>query len=452
MKKKRMKKLLLLNIIICLFLFNICAVYSYEFIDEKNKIPVELKRKEIYQLKEMYDYLMGNQDNSYLLNYSGVCSTVTVEGSDAGTYTLDEYIAGVVKAEMGAERDKPEALKAQAVAARSFLINSKKDSANCTVGNGQFFQAFKVTDPSNSSDQVFINAATETSGMVVMRNGEVAFTQYSSYSPTNSEVNGKWNVTMYKYGSDPSTQWTWSGASKAEVKSANNYFHPTPGHKNGMSQALAGYLASIGQNHKQILETFYKVDGYSLDTLSDGDYVGDLKLIDSEFGKIWYYNQGNYKAYYYSKNVNVAQFKGATIASHGCGPTALAIVFSSFGGKEITPITTTQQVCNAGGCYSSGSSFEVLGKVAESYGYSVTRSSNLATVTSSLARGDSLVIALMGPGTFTKGGHYIVLTGTRSDGYVSVADPGSNSRTEKKWFPLNLVAEETKASFMIITK
>lgn len=457
--KVKNKRIIFINfILVFLIVFlipTVSATNKYEFVDPNNELPVKRERKYIYILADLYYDIVGkNTSNNVYMNYSGACSTVTVDGK---TYSLDDYIAGVVAAEMGAEADKPEALKAQAIAARSFLISSKKNSNTCSVGNGQFFQAFKEVDPSNPNQKVYIDAAYSTSGMVVMKGDEVAFTQYSSYSPTNEEKDGKWYVTMYKYGSDSSTSWTWSGASKTEVKNANNYFHSTAGHKNGMSQALAGYLASIGQNYERIIETFYKVDGYSLGVLSDGDYVGDIVFVDSEFGKVRYFNQGNYGSYYYSSNVNVAQYykdngSPATIQSHGCGPTAMAIVLSSFAGKDISPITTTQEVCKLGGCYDSGSSFSALKKLAENYGYKTKMTSNPSEVTTALASKQSLVVALMGKGTFTNGGHYIVLTGTRSDGYVSVADPGSSSRTDKKWFSFNLVVEESKADFLIITR
>ena len=119
-------------------------------------------------------------------------------------------------------------------------------------------------------------------------------------------------------------------------------------------------------------------------------------------------------------------------------------------------MTVTQQVCSAGGCYDSGSSWDGIISVANMYGYKtvqVSKNGDISKVTSALASGKSLVIALMGPGTFTSGGHYIVLTGTRSDGYVSVADPASRTRTNTKWFSMNLVVEEAKDSgFLIITK
>ena len=94
--------------------------------------------------------------------------------------------------------------------------------------------------------------------------------------------------------------------------------------------------------------------------------------------------------------------------------------------------------------------------IAEKYGYKgefVSKGGNYSKVTTALASGNSLVIVLMGPGTFTTGGHYIVLTGTRSDGKVSVADPASRKRTETKWYSFNLIVEQMKSSgFLIITK
>lgn len=460
--KKRMRKILLVNLILCLCLFHIASVRSYEYQDAKNKTPVELKRKEIYQLREMYRYLLGEDISQYNLNYGGICSIVTVRGS--GTYTLEDYIAGVVKQEVGSESDKPELLKAQAIAARSFLIASKQSSADCTVDNGQSYQAFSEVKEDNPSDKPYIDAARDTAGMVVMRNGKVALTQYLSYP--NSiycyETNGHWHINFQRFSDDPNSAWTWEGPSKSEVLAANNWA-PTTGapsldHHWGMSQIVAGWMAANGKTYKEILDTFY---GGTIEALSDGDYIGPIEFVDSEFGQVRYWNQGDYGNYYYSSNVGVGQYKRskggyATIASHGCGPSSMAIVLSSFTGRDISPIVTTQQVCQLGGCTSSGSYYWALQSLAEQYGYKaefVKKNGNLSKVTSALASGNSLVVALMGPGIFTTGGHYIVLTGTRADGYVSVADPASRKRTQQKWFSFNKVVEEVQSSgFLIVTK
>jgi len=99
---------------------------------------------------------------------------------------------------------------------------------------------------------------------------------------------------------------------------------------------------------------------------------------------------------------------------------------------------------------------EEVRKLAEKYGYKgefVSKGGNYSKVTNALASGKSLVIVLMGPGTFTSGGHYIVLTGTRSDGHVSVADPASRARTQTKWYAFSLIVSQMRPSgFLIITK
>ena len=83
----------------------------------------------------------------------------------------------------------------------------------------------------------------------------------------------------------------------------------------------------------------------------------------------------------------------------------------------------------------------------------VTRTNDGQSLINSLKSGRSLVIALMGPGVFTTWGHYIVLTGVNDQGQVSVADPGSRERTNKKWFSFNTILEQKQASqFIVVTK
>lgn len=465
--KINIKKILMLFIMTFLILLNISEISAYEFQKPEKENEIKRKREQIYLFAEMYEDVVGKDTSSLAtLNYSGVCSMVTVEGK--GTYPLDEYVAGVIKGEVGVYSAYPEYLKAQAIAARSFLLANKGGGTSCTVKNSESFQVFSEIDPSSSYDQLFLTAAQETSGMVVMRNGEVALTQYMSYpSPTYSyDVDGKWNVTLQKYSNDPSTTWTWVGTkSKAEIQSALGYqaggVNAGNPHNWGMSQTVGAWLGHEGYSYEEIIEIFYGTDDAGLGKLADGNYTANIEYVDSEFGKIWYYNQGDYPNYYYSSDVTVPQYKNddgtdATIKSHGCGPTALAIVLSSLSNSEINPMTTTQQVCQMGGCTNDGSYFSTLATLAEKYGYkteTVSKTGSVSKVTNALASGDSLVIALMGPGTFTTGGHFIVLTGTRSDGKVSVADPGSRSRTETKWYSFNTVVEQAKPSgFIIITK
>ena len=122
--------------------------------------------------------------------------------------------------------------------------------------------------------------------------------------------------------------------------------------------------------------------------------------------------------------------------------------------RKIDPIETTSKVCSRGSCSRAGTYIETLATTLKSdYNLNVSRSNKGQQIINSLKSGNSLVIALMGPGTFTSGGHYIVLTGVSSDGKVSVADPGSRQRTKQKWFSFNTILEQKQASaFIVVTR
>lgn len=59
--------------------------------------------------------------------------------------------------------------------------------------------------------------------------------------------------------------------------------------------------------------------------------------------------------------------------------------------------------------------------------------------------GGSLIVALMGPGHFTNGGHFIVLRGVTLDGSVLVGDSASRERSLTTW-DAELLLEELSAS------
>ena len=218
-------------------------------------------------------------------------------------------------------------------------------------------------------------------------------------------------------------------------------------------------------NKEEMGDFYYDYDtgqpvNCSINPGKDGNYTGSIIYSDSEFVNIIYYNQGDYKKNYYSSDPlkKVEYYNGgknpATISSHGCGPTSLSIVLSSLLNREIDPIESTSKVCLKGGCTNSGSKYKTLATVAKEYGINVVETSNNQEVINALASKNSLVIVLMGPGTFTTGGHYIVLTGVDSNGNVSVADPGSRKRTEKKWYSFNTIVEQRKtyAGYLIFSR
>ena len=213
------------------------------------------------------------------------------------------------------------------------------------------------------------------------------------------------------------------------------------------------------EGYKAVATNTKPADDTTPNTYKDGNYVADVSFNDSSFGQVYYFNQNDYNDYYYSSDPSKAEYKRskggwATIASHGCGPTSLSIVLSSILNRTIDPIETTTEVCKNGGCTSSGSYHNVLMDVGQKYGVKVTQTGKNQEVINALSSNNSLVIVLMGPGTFTSGGHYIVLTGANSSGQVSVADPASRKRTDQKWFSFNTIVEQrqTYANYMIFSR
>ena len=201
-----------LMIIICIP----CIVYSYTFKDEVSEQSAKITRREIYDLYNMHKYMMNeyeDEDNAQfgVLGYNGVCSIVTVNGK---SMPLDDYVAGVVKAESAP--GNIESYKAQAIAARSFLLHNEKDNPSCSVGSGQDYQVYTEDNDSNS---IYHRAAKETSMMVVERNGEIALTQYQSYPAREwcTEDSSGWHVKFQRFAGDESTKWVWDGPPKKEV-------------------------------------------------------------------------------------------------------------------------------------------------------------------------------------------------------------------------------------------
>ena len=135
---------------------------------------------------------------------------------------------------------------------------------------------------------------------------------------------------------------------------------------------------------------------------SDGNSY-DAAILDTSMGPMYYYNQGDtrWSSYLYGGSDPMLQY--------GCGPTAAAMLISSFtnGGEAITPVTIADWSA-ANGYYApqSGSYHSLIPAVLTAYGFhveSVTDHSpqNAASLLSS----GHILVALMGKGSLTQNGH-----------------------------------------------
>lgn len=130
----------------------------------------------------------------------------------------------------------------------------------------------------------------------------------------------------------------------------------------------------------------------------------------------------------------------STIKSAGCGPTAMAIVISTLTGETVTPQMTAAYAVTYGYYISGqGTSHSFPADAAENWGISAERVSRqkMDYVVSELKRG-KLAVVICAENTISTSGHYIVLTGVTKDGYITIADPGSRSRTGRLYSPTTI--------------
>lgn len=343
---------------------------------------------------------------------------ITVTGKNAGTYDLDEYVEKVVTAENGGAH--PEALKALAIAARTYAIN-RTDNCKETIPNSTAAQVMA----SSASDKVK-SALQSVKGAVMLYNGNIFSAQYSSFW---GDCSG--NICTSTFKKTPSNETATYSIPKSYVTIAH-------GHQYGLSQNGSNYMATEeGKTYDEILRFFY-ADGVEITGASSNNCtIGG----NGYNGKVWPFYQYKYSEPYGNYG---------TIATHGCGPTAMAIVVSTLLNQKHDPVEMTEYACSNGYCTSDGTAYGFFPAAGKEYGLTVKKvtKADAKEILPYLNKGNSLVIAIMTKGTFTDGGHFIVLTGL-SGNEVSVQDPGSEERSKKTYDFDEVIAKEAKQFWVI---
>jgi len=123
------------------------------------------------------------------------------------------------------------------------------------------------------------------------------------------------------------------------------------------------------------------------------------------------------------------------LAVTGCGPTALSMVCVGLTGNLNMNPYAVAKMAQADGYYvnGSGSSWDMMTGLAGDLGLSANELGLDADTIRSKLRGGHPIICIMGPGDFTTTGHFIVLTGVKSNGDVIVNDPNSRKNSDKSW-------------------
>ncbi|MBQ3642421.1 SpoIID/LytB domain-containing protein [bacterium] len=228
----------------------------------KGKVLYEIKPMKVYEFKSKGDQIIviaGGKDfklgtnqviiknktpgylcqrrawyrGKFIINNMGTGLTLINE------LPLEEYLKGVVPAEMPSKWNE-EALKAQAIAARSYAVATKNAGKHASKG-------FDLVD--TTADQAYGGASAEktrtnkavddTKSIVLVQDKRVLPTYYHASSGGQTKV---WNTGSSFLQSVPSFD---EGTKKN-------------GHGVGMSQHGANNLAQQGYNAYQILNYFYK--------------------------------------------------------------------------------------------------------------------------------------------------------------------------------------------------
>lgn len=163
-------------------------------------------------------------------------------------------------------------------------------------------------------------------------------------------------------------------------------------------------------------------------------------ITDSTLGPLIYYSQRD------SRWNNYLYGGSDPIEDYGCGPTTVAMLISSFTSEEITPPEMADwAVENGQFSRGNGSFHSLIPKALSAYGFVVesVKDRSVEHVSALLGEGNILV-ALMGRGTFTDNGHFILITDLLDDQTVRIADPNSYENSTKKWQLSQLLSELKK--------
>lgn len=159
----------------------------------------------------------------------------------------------------------------------------------------------------------------------------------------------------------------------------------------------------------------------------------------------------NHKEYiagyiYFNQGDSAWNQNGYCIAKAGCGPTSMAVVITSLTGKWVTPLDTAIWGYQHGFYSREGSAHEMIPAMAAAYGLRCQGAGTDYQAIKKALKAGKPVVCLMGPGYFTRGGHFMVLVAIDNNDCVTVADVGSRARSAYKYRLADVIAQSKGAS------
>ena len=222
------------------------AMKGYEIVPYKNTMAIRLNGKfyQIYSDNIVLKPASGGFISAKNKWYRGY---LIIQNRDKkltviNNVDMEDYLKGVVPSEMPSGWEL-EALKAQAIAARSYAFANlgKRGSLGYDLKDTPEDQAYGGASAETAKTN---NAVDETSGLVLTHNYKVISAFYSASAGGQTVSNGQ----------------AWGGNDLPYIRSVKSFDDNVKknGHGIGMSQHGANNLAKKGYNAYQILQYFYK--------------------------------------------------------------------------------------------------------------------------------------------------------------------------------------------------
>ena len=167
-----------------------------------------------------------------------------------------------------------------------------------------------------------------------------------------------------------------------------------------------------------------------------------LNMLDTECGPMLYYHQGD------SRWGDFLYGGYDPMNKYGCGPTAAAMVINSFSDTPVDP-TDIASWASENGYYAlhSGSFHSLIPDAMEAYGLQVESVTDRTYEhAAELLSSGHILVALMGRGTLTQNGHFVLFTKLLDNGRVYIADPVNYENCTLEW-DLELLLSELKKSY-----
>ena len=154
--------------------------------------------------------------------------------------------------------------------------------------------------------------------------------------------------------------------------------------------------------------------------------------------------------YNYTTTVCFSGNSERSARTSGCGATVVSMIDAYINGNyDQTPYTVLYDAAESGTYAGKGLDYYTVLALVKARGVNAEcRKRSVDSMRAELEAGHPLILR-MGPGTFTKAGHYIIVRGLDANGDALVNDPNSEEHSNMP-FSLELLNRETKADDMFV--